>query len=186
MDAEPDWEAIRMDYLANNMQAPELAAKYKVKIPTIRKRIERGRWSVERIKFQQEAMAKARERATDERAAELLAFNSDDLKVARAIRARVARRLSVTDKEIPPSELRQIASAAEAAQRIGRLALGVSTENLARKDAEGDGPTPFAPDLSDRTNDELDAIERAALLLTGGSAGDADGTPVADTRERQS
>lgn len=128
--AVADWPKLKLEYVQTRTTIAELAAKYGIKPETVKKQAERGQWGMERLKFEQLSIAKAAEEAAVERVAELTSFNRDDLKVAKAIRARVARRLGAVGEEIPAAELRLLASAAEAAQRMGRLALGASTENV--------------------------------------------------------
>jgi transposase-like protein len=125
-----DWAKLKLEYVQTRITIAELAEKHGLKPETVKKQAERHRWGMERLKFEQIALAEAAEAASKERITELLQFNRDDLRVAKAIRARCARRLAVVGEDIPASELRLIASAAEAAQRIGRLALGATTENV--------------------------------------------------------
>ena len=66
-----------------------------------------------------------------------------ELAAADAPLTRVARRLGVVGEEIGSSELRMLASAAEAAQRMGRLALGASTDNIGHPVSPGSDPEEF-------------------------------------------
>lgn len=138
--AVADWPRIKLAFVTSNKSVPELAWEFGVNPQTLKKQVERNSWNVERIKFEQESIAKAAEEAAERRVSELLQFNSDDLKVAKAIRARVARRLGAVDVTIGAAELRMLASAAEAAQRMGRLALGASTDNFGHAGQDGQGP----------------------------------------------
>jgi len=128
--AVTDWDILQQEYVQGRMTLDELAQTHCVKPDTVRKQATRHKWGAKRLEFQQVAIAKAAEQASIERVTDLIAFNRDDLKVARAIRARVARRLGEPGVEIPSIELRQLAAAAVHAQRIGRLALGASTDNV--------------------------------------------------------
>ena len=60
------------------------------------------------------------------RSDDLAKFNADDLRMARAIRAKAAQMMARVNF---PADLRALASAVDTAQKIGRLALGASTEN---------------------------------------------------------
>ena len=63
---------------------------------------------------------------TESRTDDLAKFNADDLKMARAIRAKAAQMMQTATT---PSQLQALAAAVDKAQKVGRLALGASTEN---------------------------------------------------------
>lgn len=133
-----DWAVLQAEYVQGRETIAELALKHGLKEDTVKKQATRNMWGAKRIEFQQTAAARAHELAALERVTDLISFNRDDLKVARAIRARVARRLGQVEVDIPAAELRQLAAAAEVAQRVGRLALGASTANIAPPTMPGD------------------------------------------------
>ena len=83
-------------------------------------------WEAERQQKSAEVSRVAQDLMTEDRTAVLAKFNEDDLRMARAIRAKAATMMKSIES---PSELRAIASAADVAQKIGRLALGAETEN---------------------------------------------------------
>lgn len=169
--AVADWSKLKLEYVRTRITIAELAAKYGVKPETVEKQAERNRWGMDRIKFEQLAAAEAAEKASSERVSELVSFNRDDLKVAKAIRARIARRLGAIGAELGATELQMLASAAEAAQRMGRLALGTSTANLRPLSPDEKEPVG-AIDLTKYTDQELDLLERAGAVLAGGAAGE--------------
>jgi hypothetical protein len=143
-----NWTQIKLAYVHNGARVADLAVDYGVKEETIAKRVVREGWSEERANAEQQAYADAAGAMAKQRAKDLVKFNDDDLKIARALRGRVAKRLGELDqmtqepKAIPPNELRQLASVAEAAQKMGRLALGASTDNLGVGGPGGEGPVP--------------------------------------------
>lgn len=145
----PDWTAIRFQFVHQNATLADLAKLHDIKQDTIKKRAQREGWHDERAQVDQTAYAESAAKAAKERVKELTAFNSADLNVARGLRARVEKRLNETDangnpKVIKPAELRQLAMVAETAQRMGRLALGASTDNLGVGGTGGEGPVPVA------------------------------------------
>lgn len=89
-------------------------------------------------------------------------FCEEDLMIADAIR-RYAVQMLQTAKEmrLTPAHLRQIASAAAEAQRIGRLALGISTDN---HEVTGAGGGPMQA-MSVSLDEYEAALERAIAQL---------------------
>jgi uncharacterized protein YjcR len=135
-----DWTKIKFDYVHGGVSQADLAERYGIKLATITKRIERERWSDMRVEAEQRAFADAAAEASKRRVKELASFNEDDLKIARAIRARVANRLKDTEKAMTVGELRMLSATAESAQRMGRLALNASTDNVGMGGPGGEGP----------------------------------------------
>ena len=121
-----DWSALRIEYVNSALQYKELAEKHGLKEGTVRQRANRERWGEARNAASRAVTEKAGAVLTTSRADELARFNEDDLKMARAIRAKAARMMS---EDMRPNDLRALAGAVEAAQKVGRLALGASTEN---------------------------------------------------------
>lgn len=123
-----DWTSIRTEYI-NGAEYPALAKKYKVKEATLRQRASRHKWSQERQKASLAVTKLATAAIVESKAEQLAKFNSDDLKVARNLRALVNRQIQKSNGEMDPSTIRALAGAASEAQRIGRLALGAETES---------------------------------------------------------
>jgi uncharacterized protein YjcR len=123
-----DWAAIRVEYVNSALQYKELAAKHGLKEGTVRQRGNREGWAEARNAASQVVTQQAEAVLTVNRIDELAKFNEDDLKMARAIRAKAARMMG---QDMRPNDLRALAGVVEAAQKVGRLALGASTENSA-------------------------------------------------------
>lgn len=121
-----DWTAIKLEYVNGHMSQRELADKHGINAAGLMKRASKEQWEAERQQKSAEVSKVAQDQLFEDRAAQLMKFNEDDLKMARAIRLQAVTMLKVVGS---PSELRAIASAADIAQRIGRLALGAETEN---------------------------------------------------------
>lgn len=135
-----DWAKIKLEFVHTGARVVDLATKYGIKEDTIWKRVSRDGWSDMRVDAEQKAYADAEGELSKRRVKDLAKFNEDDLKIARAIRGRVANRLNNVETVITPSELRSLAATAEAAQRMGRLALGASTDNVGLAGPGGEGP----------------------------------------------
>lgn len=145
----PDWDVLRLQFVYQNATLANLAKAHGLKVDTVNKRAQREGWHDERAQADQTAYADAAAKAAKDRVKELTAFNNADLNIARGLRSRVEKRLTEKDeggnpKVIQPAELRQLAMVAETAQRIGRLALGASTDNLGVGGAGGEGPVAVA------------------------------------------
>ncbi len=129
-----DWKALRLEYVNGSMTYAELAAKHGIKEGTVRQRANRDvpTWAEARNALSRSVTETAQAQITEKVIDELTKFNEDDLKVAKALRSQVAQHVKQAQeakKPIAVGELRSLASAMETAQRIGRLALGATTEN---------------------------------------------------------
>lgn len=121
-----DWTAIRLEYINGSMSQRELADKHGINPAGLMKRASKEGWEAERQQKSAEVSRASQEQITEDRVNVLIKFNEDDLRMARAIRAKAASMIKNLET---PSELRAVAGAADLAQRIGRLALGAETEN---------------------------------------------------------
>lgn len=139
-----DWAKIKLEFVHTAARVADLASKYGLKEDTIWKRVSRDGWVDMRADAEQTAFANAAGELAKQRVKDLAKFNEDDLKIARAIRGRIATRFNNAETPITPNELRLLASTAEAAQRMGRLALGASTDNVGLAGPGGEGPVATA------------------------------------------
>jgi hypothetical protein len=121
-----DWQALETEFVNGFTSYEDLAIARGINPATLRKRGERGGWTDKRHVLAQSVTNQAQEKLTISRVDELAQFNSDSLDAAKAIRLNAAARLE--NDGLTPNELRSLAGALEAAQRIGRLALGASTD----------------------------------------------------------
>lgn len=150
-----NWLEIKSRFIHSSFSTGELAKEFDLNPATVTKRCTREGWMVARIAEQQRVAAIISEEASTKRSRVLTQFNEDDLKMSRALRARCAKLLNKSDTttansdgvkadELTPSALRQIAATAEIAQRMGRLALGASTDNHGLAGQGGEGPVGVA------------------------------------------
>ncbi len=123
---QTDWPALKLEYINSTLSLRELADRHGIKAAGVMGRAVKEGWDAARKQKQAEISAAAQEQLTNSRIDELASFNEDDLKMARAIRARAARMMQ-TSNDLSPTELRALAAAADTAQKIGRLALGAET-----------------------------------------------------------
>lgn len=120
-----DWIAIQTDFISG-MEYSELSEKYNVKEATIRQRAKRGNWSQKRHSVSQTVTDRAISTMIEVKADLLAKLNEADLKSAQALRDKANELMqSVTT----PNELKALSGTFDIAQKIGRLALGASTEN---------------------------------------------------------
>lgn len=123
-----DWAALRLEYVHGTATMRELADKHGIKAAGLMRRAAKEGWDAERKQKSAEVSKAASATLTMSRAEELARFNADDLKMARAIRAKAAQMMATATT---PAALRALAGAVDTAQRVGRLALGASTDNTA-------------------------------------------------------
>lgn len=123
---QTDWPALKLEYVNSTMSLRELAERHGIKAAGVMGRAVKEGWDAARKQKQAEVSAAAQEQLTASRIDELAAFNEADLKMARAIRAKAAQMMQ-QGQSLSPAELRSVASAADTAQKIGRLALGAET-----------------------------------------------------------
>lgn len=139
-----DWESIRLEFVMGQMSLDDLAKSHDIKTSTVRNRASRyGQdWTRDRDVWRQSVAEAALSEMATRKKNEIVKFNEDDLKIANAIRQQIAGHVNdavQTKKRIPAKDLRLLAGAAESAQKMGRLALGVSTDNH-QHTGEGGGP----------------------------------------------
>lgn len=143
----PDWTQIRLAYIHSTKTLRQIAAEFRVTDSAAEKRAEREGWTRLRRAASESVSAAAHVQIETERATELASFNAADLRVAKAVRSQVAKMINAAAQpgaaQLSPTELRNLASAAEAAQRVGRLALGSTTANTGLSSPDG-GPIPIA------------------------------------------
>jgi transposase-like protein len=159
-----DWDAIRVEYVSTRISIAKLAAKHGVSENALEKRASKGQWADARRRMAEEIVHSA-DSALIARAVDALTeFNDADVKVAQALRAQVTRNINEAQaacKTLPPKTIEALARAAVNAQRIGRLALGMSTENSSV--SLDDDDDTFATALAER-------LERDAQAEAGGGA----------------
>ena len=125
-NARPDWSAIKVEYINGTMSQRELATAHDINAAGLMARANKEKWEDERKRSQAEVSKIAHDKLTEGRIDELTQFNADDLEMAKAIRNRAVTLMETTGA-LTPTELRSLASAADTAQKIGRLALGAET-----------------------------------------------------------
>ena len=123
-----DWAALKVEYVNSALSYGELAERHGLKAGTVRQRANREGWNDARNAVSQFVTVAATEQITENRVDELTKFNAEDLATAKAIRNKA---IAMMDMVESPSDLRALAGAVDVAQKVGRLALGASTENSA-------------------------------------------------------
>ena len=145
--ADTEWDVLRTEYVSSNITLRELADKHGCSEDAVEKKAQREGWSDARRKLSAEVLAKADAELAESRAKELVKFNDEDLKVAKALRAQIAKHINeAMQSNVPLSthDIKRLTSAAVDAQKIGRLALGVSTSN---NEVTGANGQPLVPVL---------------------------------------
>lgn len=130
--ASEKYDQIRVEFVNSNVTLKELSTKHGVSYPALRAAAARNKWTDERNSISQKVTTEALAEQIKTRVSELGQFNADDLRMAKAIRAMAAKMLREwqTDTEdVSVTQLRTLAGVVADAQKIGRLALGASTDN---------------------------------------------------------
>ena len=129
-----EWGRLKNIYVNGSETLTGLAQKEGINPAGVMQRALREQWGAERSRVADALTATAAATLTAAKIDELSEFNAVDLKIAKAFRQQIAQHISAAQqksKQLTPNDIRALTSAAEAAQRIGRLALGASTENKA-------------------------------------------------------
>lgn len=122
--------------MMGSLSQREFAAEKGINPSTLMAQAAKGKWEDERKRKQAETSSKAVAKHEAKVVDELAKFNEDDLKIAKALRAKAAALLQTTSS---PVALRSLASTFDVAQKMGRLALGATTENAGVSSPQG-GP----------------------------------------------
>lgn len=154
---------LRVLYVNGTMSLRELATTHGASVSTMMKVSAREGWEEARKRVAAQVAVAAQQQINSGRVDELRAFCEADLQVAKALRGSVARLLASAGKDGKPAlsttELRQLAGTAADAQRIGRMALGLSSDNTGHAGPNGVGPVL----TSNVTPEEYKAALKQAL-----------------------
>jgi len=137
-----DWPAIKAEYVEGGIDEKgnrawpsmeDVAQKYGVRGPSVRREAAKGGWLQQRASFVTKVEQARKEQKSDELAGKAAEFDIKCLKVAEAGLSHVARHYQLAaeaKKPLPAGELAQLSAAQKNYQQIGRLALGDSTEKV--------------------------------------------------------
>lgn len=141
-----DWGQIKAEYVNGLADYAELAKKYGLLPNTVAQHGSRGKWPEERERLTNEVIASVSRVLAEKRMLLLTELNEQDVTAAKKIKKRALDFLRDGFK-LTATDLKMVASAIEIAQRVGRLALGVTStlEELQiakiRKELGDDGET---------------------------------------------
>lgn len=121
-----DWTRLRAEYVTSAVTLRDLAYRHGIKPAGVMRRAANEGWDAQRKQESAKVSKAALEVSKEDRVAVLAQFNADDLKMARALRAKAAQMMAATNT---PADLRALAGAIDVAQKVGRLALGATTGN---------------------------------------------------------
>lgn len=141
-----DWEPIRAAYVGSKDSLWTVADRFGINRKTVEKHAQRHGWTEARRKMAEAVERAALEQVAKERSGELYEWNKADLTLAKALRTQVVRSIvaaagsdGTSAPALKPTEIRALVSAAEGVQRLGRLALGATTNNSGISGPDG-GP----------------------------------------------
>lgn len=115
----------------------ELVDKYGVAKSTIYRTSQKENWKFQRDIFQEDYLKKLDEERTKDLVRESKVLDGQSISLAKALYATVGaiirdnnENIQKGSKTLPPSQVNALANAALSAQRLAKLALGESTENI--------------------------------------------------------
>ena len=138
-------EAIRQDFVQgiveNNIRSyptiEELSKRYENPSITLYRKSSSQDWKEQRTKIQRDLQNEIDRKKQNQLAKDSVNFDDNNLKIAKALQNEIIALLSFSNKQrqekerpfFSPSSLNSLSLALSTCQRVGRLALGESTEN---------------------------------------------------------
>ena len=123
-----DWAELEALYVADNTTTIQsIADKYGVTFSAVKSQHQKGKWLEKRKKKTENIVQKITEQAEKTAIDIAVKFNADDIKIAQAIKAKIVHALRA--EEISPQEINSLSNSLATAQKVGRLALGMTTDN---------------------------------------------------------
>ena len=122
-----DWGKLQAEYITGIMSLRDLADSHSIKAAGVMARAAKEGWDDLRKQHQAKISTAAIKSAEIDKTEELRLFNQQCLDAARLIRQKSWELLGAGGNS--PQDIRALASAMESAQKMGRLALGATTDN---------------------------------------------------------
>ena len=142
---EETLEQIRIDFVQgiqtdNERKYPtieELSKQYNIPAVTLYRKSQAEEWKTQRSDFKSNLQSEINKQKKDKLAKEAVAFDENNLRIAKALQNEIVAQITIStkirqDNERPfftPQALNSLAQALSTCQRVGRLAVGESTEN---------------------------------------------------------
>jgi transposase-like protein len=127
-----DWPAVKSAYVNGNETFAQVAVRHNLNANSLRRRAAREHWTTARAARADSLFEKVTERSVIDAAQELASYNAGDLRIAKELRDLVMQRLQ-NGSNLSPCDIRQLAGAIESVQRVARLSLGASTDNVVKQ-----------------------------------------------------
>ena len=154
-----DWDVLKLEYAKGNESLRAFAKARDLPFQTVSRRATKEGWVQARSQFRDKAESIAQEKLANERAANIHSkaatlaaeqedWNKRDLDLAKALRAMVVVQITNAQKRdtkgdlvqpLTANQLRTLTSTVGELQKIGRLALNLTTDNQGISDPAG-GP----------------------------------------------
>jgi hypothetical protein len=148
-----DWARARTLFVSSSLTLGQVAKQVGCSLQTIREHAARSEWTLHREQFVRDLEKKAAAVSLEDRVKELREWNEFDVKLAKAMRSRVARRVNKLSEADPTcdetqEELRNLSGIHAETQRTARLALGATTDHTGLTPNPGEDGVKV-PTLSD-------------------------------------
>tara|TARA_R110000764_G_scaffold29705_1_gene69465 strand:+ start:4920 stop:5477 length:558 start_codon:yes stop_codon:yes gene_type:complete len=111
----------------------QLATDYGIPKPTLYKHAKKDDWTIKQKQFQDAFLIELDARRRKELVQESINFDKTSLAIAKGIMGQIGKVLSknaAPDKDVQPQTLVGLSSAATNAQKVAKLALGETTDNM--------------------------------------------------------
>ena len=138
-------EAIRQDFVQGVLEESErryptieeLAKKYEIPSVTLYRKSTAQSWKQQRMDFQKNLQIEIDAKRQNKLAKDAVDFDENNLRIAKALQNEIVALLSFSNRArqdanrpyFSPSSLNSLSMALSTCQRVGRLALGESTDN---------------------------------------------------------
>lgn len=121
-----------------NLSIESLAKKYNIPSITLYRKSKEDNWKQQQKDFKEELQNEIDAQKREQMTKEAVDFDSNSLRIAKALQGEIVKLLNISNKKrqenpnesyFSPSSLNSLGMALQTCQRVGRLALGESTEN---------------------------------------------------------
>lgn len=137
-----DWVVVKAAYVESNKTTAKIAEEFCISKDAVEAQCTKGKWVEARRKLSEEVERRLAAEAIARKLKALDEMNESDIILSKAIKAQVSLKLqggavrdpatgAVTDTKLSAKDIAALSSAHTNAQKAGRLAIGMSTENQA-------------------------------------------------------
>jgi len=134
-----DWKIVKAEYITTTLSVDAIAKKFGLSLSSVRTRATKEGWVEQRSLYSKKAEARYIEKASNTRADSIAKMNEAHTQVAKSLASTAALVLQksvkrneagqVVGTDLEPRDINSLSAALVNAQKIERIAAGMSTEN---------------------------------------------------------